>query len=150
MRNKDVPLVSNLPPPDPHTTEKHKRETLLQIILPALVGFLLLASCLVLVVTPGSTVSRTGADVALIFIMLLLLLPLLLIGLVFAAVLFGVWKIYHLLPPYMKILQGVGALIQQRTRFYADKAAAPFIIMKSWQAALQECTHQVSKPFRQR
>ena len=144
-----MPSLSNLPTPHPRTTASHKRETLLQIILPAVICFLLLAGGLVWGVSPGAAASRSGADVALIFIMLLLLLPLLLIGLMFAAVLVGVWKFYSILLPYMKVLQGVGILIQDRTRFYADKAAAPFIAINSWQAALQECARQVSKPFRQ-
>jgi len=132
-----------LPSPNPHTNARHRQETLLYITLPSLGALMLLIAVLILSAAPGAATSSIGADISLIFLIIISFCFFFFFGVILLAMLYGVSKLYNVLPSYTRIIQDVFVLIQYKTQLISDKSASPFIIISSWKAGSKETLHQV-------
>jgi len=134
---KDYP---QFPPQNrnPVTHRVHRREVLLQIILPVAVGVVLVLAATVGAIWAG--IANTGdvskwADASLIW----LILPLMLVALLFLGLLVGVIYILTLglqrLPFLMYRVQQFFVLVSLRVRKVADRAVEPVMRVGSFSAA---------------
>jgi len=125
-------------PRNPKTYAQIRRDTWLQMVAPLALAALVMLVLLVLVILPvGAPVRGPLADVSLI----LLILPSLLVGLLVAALLFGLIFVLYLgivrLPPYFKIGQDFVALAAARIQGGAKKAADGVVTVRAGVAAAQ-------------
>lgn len=119
------------------TQQKHKKEFLLQIMLP-IIGFVLLITILWIVFhfTKSGTTS-SWSSVSLIFLSLFIILIALVTLLIFVFLTIGIGKLLHILPEKTFIAQEWFKIGNQTIKKYANKIANPFISTKSWLALLQ-------------
>ncbi|HLF89641.1 MAG TPA: hypothetical protein VI451_11880 [Anaerolineales bacterium] len=124
---------------NPETHEQHRRQMFWQVFFPLGVGvILMLAVCVlpVAAVTQGGEVRR-WADISLIW----LILPAMLFSLIPLALLagsvYGLVRLFQILPGWMFRLQGIFDRIRGIVRQYADKAVEPVIQVQSFTARIQ-------------
>jgi hypothetical protein len=116
-----------LPPPNPVTRARHKREVLLQIILPFL-GFVLLLIVLAVVLTVFEVGAvGTWAEISTIF----LIVPVLIVSIIplalFAALAYAVTKLLGIIPPYAHLVQNYFDLGLGYVKRGANLLAEPFL-----------------------
>ncbi|MGD0879366.1 MAG: hypothetical protein ABSA01_14640 [Anaerolineales bacterium] len=113
-------------PVESPTMRTHRRQLAWQILVPFFVvmAFILFVAVLV---TTGSTATRTWADVSTIW----LIAPMLVFALLFLAVLgfliFGIAKLLQITPRFTGKAQDFFTLLSNWARIIADGAAKPFV-----------------------
>ena len=128
---------SSLPERNPVTHRAHRREVLLQITLPLIVGLVIFLSISVLATLgPDDAVSRWG-DASLIWLIVPQLLVCLVGLILMAGLAFGVIWLIRTLPAYTRQLQDLFNLIGLRTRDITDKIVEPFLRIQSFGAKLK-------------
>jgi predicted membrane protein len=126
------------PEPNPKTQQAHRREVLLQITLPLIIGLvlvLLLAILTVVTATSGGSVAQ-AADASLIFLIIPLMFVTLIFTIIFGALAYGIIKLNEVLPIYTKQAQDVFELVRQQVRMGSDKAVEPIFKIRSFFASL--------------
>ncbi|MCX8061784.1 MAG: hypothetical protein N3D16_04315 [Anaerolineales bacterium] len=133
----EKPPSRPLPPPNPITTQKHRRESLLQITLPFLGALAILIGLAFLLGKATTFNTAQGAQIALIG----LILPTMLFGLLFflitIALLVGVTKLLGILPTYTRSVQDFFTLVAYQTRRVADGSVEPILRLQEWAAIWQ-------------
>ncbi len=137
MAVMEKPPPRPLPPPNPLTTQRHRRESLLQITLPFLVALLFIVFLAFLLGKSTSYNTAQGAQIALIG----LILPTLLLGLLLLVItvglIVGVTKVLRILPRYTRVMQDFFNLLTQQTRRVADGSVEPILRLQEWAAIWQ-------------
>lgn len=130
-----------MPPHDP-AFRKHRRETALQVLLPIVLGGILLLALGVWWATGDAGAVHRLADLALIG----LLLPCLVLGLIPLALLVGavvgLARLMQVLPGPLAQIQAAVVRARQAVVAAADRAAAPWIGIRSRVAALRSVLHR--------
>ncbi|MBN2503562.1 MAG: hypothetical protein JXB38_22485 [Anaerolineales bacterium] len=120
-----------LPPPNPVTRERHKREVRLQIILPFLAFVLLLVVLAVIFTVFEVGQVGTWAEISTIFlivpVLIVSIIPLVLI----VAVAYGVTKLLGIIPPYARLVQNYFDLGLQYVKRGANLLTEPFLKARS-------------------
>ena len=127
-----------LPPRNPTTHAKHRREVLWQITVPLLVVLILLLGLVGLVIWSGVQANpEVGrwADISLVW----LIVPVIILSFIFllllSAITFGVIKLIQVLPPYARLAQDFFLRIQARVTGISDRLVRPIVQTKSAAAA---------------
>lgn len=137
---------SSLPERNPITHQAHRREVLLQITLPFVIGLvIILAISVVISLGPEDAVSRWG-DASLIWLIIPQLFVCLLFLIFIGALAFGVIWLVRTLPRYARQLQDLFNQIGLRTRKLNDKIVEPVLRIQSFGAKLKAI--RKSKGFR--
>ena len=126
------------PEPNPKTQQAHRREVLLQITLPLVIGVvlvLLLAILTVVTATGGGSVAQ-AADASLIFLIIPLMLFTLIFTIIFGALAYGIIKLNEVLPIYTRQAQDAFKLVRQQVQMGSDKAVEPILKIRSFFASL--------------
>ncbi len=132
-----------LPERNPVTHAAHRREVLLQISMPLLIGVLLVLAAIIGVVWAGVVgspdvngtplVSR-WADVSLLW----LLIPALIFALIFLILLgslvYALTMLLSVLPGYARLTQDFFLRVQEKTKLVADKLVEPVLKLHSFRA----------------
>lgn len=127
---------SPLPERNPVTHRAHRREVLLQITIPLIVGLVIfLAVSALATLGPDEVVSRWG-DASLIWLIVPQLLVCLMVLILLAGLAFGVIWLIRTLPVYTRRLQDFFNLIGLRTRNITNKIVEPFLRIRSFGAKL--------------
>jgi hypothetical protein len=128
---------SSLPERNPVTHRAHRREVLLQITIPLVIGLVIFLAISVLA-TMGSNdaVSRWG-DASLIWLIVPQLLVCLLFLILMGGLAFGVIWLVRTLPVYTRRLQDFFNLIGLRTRNIMDMIVEPVLRIQSFGAKLR-------------
>lgn len=128
--NRAMEPLKPLPPRNPVTTRKHRREVFWQITLPLLLGLFLIVALMVLAALQAAgsvNFSRRFADISLLWLIapnlfLSLLNLALLVGLAAAATL-----LLHKLPPYARLAQDAFARLALKTGQICDRIVEPVL-----------------------
>ena len=127
-----------LPPRNPTTHAKHRREVLWQITVPLLVVLILLLGLVGLVIWSGVQANpEVGrwADISLVW----LIVPVIILSFIFllllSAITFGVIKLIQVLPPYARLVQDFFLRIQARVSGISNSLVRPIVQTKSAAAA---------------
>ena len=120
-----------LPPPNPVTRERHKREVLLQIMLPFLAFVLLLV--VVAVVLAVFQVGQVGtwAEISTIFLIVPVLIASIIPLVLLVALAYGVTKLLGIIPPYAHLVQNYFDKGLQYVRRGADLVSEPILKARS-------------------
>ncbi len=137
----EAPPLPPQPRPSNKVTEaRHRRETLLQVYLPLMLGMVafLVAAVLTVLGSFGDVLNNSVlADTIVVWFSI----PLLLIGLILfvlvAALAYGVGRLIDIMPPYLKQGQDFSHTVMQRTRRASDSAAEPIVATSSRAAAVR-------------
>jgi hypothetical protein len=124
---------------NPKTHQDHKRETFWQITFPLILGVVIVLVLGVLAVVAGleSGPLAQAADAALIFLIIPLMLITLILGIITAAVAYGVVKLNSTLPFYAKQAHDAFERVRQQVQIGSDKAVAPILQIQSFFASLK-------------
>lgn len=132
------PERPSLPPRNPTTHARHRREVFWQITAPLLVVLILLLGLVGLVIWAGVQANpEVGrwADVSLVW----LIVPVMIVSFIFllllSAITFGVVKLIQVLPPYARLAQDFFLRIQARVTGIADRLVRPIVRAKGAAAA---------------
>jgi predicted PurR-regulated permease PerM len=121
---------------NPVTRGIHRRETLWQISIPFVIALaLILGLAIVSAVAGSSTVSR-ASDAAVIWLVLLAVLPTLIFFVVVGGLAYGLIHLIRILPQYTFKAQHFFALAQSGVRQYSDRAVEPVFKAESFRAAI--------------
>jgi hypothetical protein len=121
------------------TQKQHRRQMFWQVFFPLGVGVILM---LVVCVLPVAAIAQGGevrkwADISLMWVilpgMIFSLIPLALL----AGSIYGLVKLFRLLPGWMFRVQGVFNQIRNLVRQYSDKAVEPVLQVQSFNARIQ-------------
>lgn len=126
------------PKPNPETQQVHRREVLLQITLPLVIGLvlvLLLAILTVVTATSGGSVAQAG-DASLIFLIIPLMVFTVIFTIIFGALAFGIIKLNEVLPVYTRQVQDILERVRQQVQMGSDKAVEPILKIRSFFASL--------------
>lgn len=122
-----------LPPRNPTTHAKHRREVLWQITFPLLIVLVLLLGLVGLVIWAGVQANPDvgrWADVSLVW----LIVPVIIISFLFLVLLsgitFGVIKLIQVLPPYARLVQDFFLRVQVKVAEISNRLTAPIIRSK--------------------
>lgn len=124
--------------PNPETMQKHRRETLWQITVPAIAGagLLLLLAVLASLGKPAGVSQR--ADTSLIF----LIIPNLLCSFIFlvllAAITYGLIRLIAILPGYTRQLQDFFKVVNQKVKEVMDVLTEPVLRVHGLRASLEK------------
>ncbi len=125
-----------IPSPNPVTTKRHRRESLVQIFLPFAGAVILMSGLAFLLGKATSFNTAQGAEIALIG----LILPTMLFGLIFFAItivlIVGLTKLLRTLPIYTRLVQDFFTRLSQQTRRVADGSVEPVLRLQTWLAIL--------------
>lgn len=127
--------------PNPVTTQKHRRESLYQIILPFFVALLVLIGLAFSLGKATSFNTAHGAEIALIG----LLLPMMLFGLFFfiltIALIVLMTKLLRTIPIYTHLVQNFMTLLSLRIHRIADRSVEPILRIQEWVAMWRHLRH---------
>ena len=129
-----------LPERNPVTHAAHRREMLLQVTMPLVIGILILLAGIVGVVyaaTQKSGEVSRWADVSLAWLLLPVLLVALLMFVGLSAAVYGMAKLLGVLPGYARLVQNYFLLAQTKVRQVSDKIVEPVLKARSAQAGSQ-------------
>lgn len=133
----EKPPTRTIPPPNPITTRRHRRESLIQIILPFVGAVILITALAFLLGRATSYNTAQGAEIALIG----LILPTMFFGLIFFAIIIGsivgLTRVIRILPFYTRLVQDFFSRVCQQTRRVADGSVEPILRLQAWLAILQ-------------
>lgn len=128
---------SSLPERNPVTHRAHRREVLLQVTIPFIIGLIVFLVVSVLVTLgPDDAVSRWG-DTSLIWLIVPQLFLCLLFLILMGALAFGVIWLIRTLPVYARQLQDFVNLIGLRIRKITDSVVEPVLRIQSFTAKLK-------------
>jgi hypothetical protein len=116
-----------LPPPNPVTRARHKREVLLQITLPFLAFVLLLVALAVLLTVFEVGKVGTWAEISTIFLIVPVLIASIIPLALFAALAYGVTKLLGIIPPYAHLVQDYFEKGLYYVKLGADKLTEPVL-----------------------
>jgi len=117
----------------------HKRQRILQILLPIILGSLIpLAVGVLMVMTISGAATglneSQGADAALIWIIIPLMLAALLFTVILMGMVYGIAKLLHILPGYTRLAQHYVRWAADKIQFGLKQASVPFIKLESLSA----------------
>jgi hypothetical protein len=138
-------LTPQLPPPNPVTTGRHRRQLFRQVTLPvllAMAGFLGLTVLAWLATAPQA---RLWSDVSLVFLAVLLSIFLILGVLIVAALSFVLLFLNRRLPPYTRLLQDYSEVARRTARVYSDKAVEPILKTQGFTASARALKRRLSR-----
>jgi len=130
--NKGEMQTPFAPERNPNTEKTHRREVLLQITLPILVGVLIVIALATLVSSGSTNELGRWSQVTVIWLVLPVLLLSLLVLVLLAALIYGVSLLLGVIPRYACLTQYWFERVEGRVRKGADLAAEPVI---KWQSA---------------
>jgi len=114
-------------PVDSPTVRAHKRQLAWQILVPFLVAAVLILAAGVLAATSIGSVTRTWADISIIWLIAPMLLLALLLAAVLGCLIYGIAILLKVTPRYSIKAQYYAAAASAVTRKASDGAAKPFI-----------------------
>lgn len=126
----NTPLPIHLRPRNRATERAHRREMLWQVWLPfGLLMLLMLASFVAITVgafagVGGNAAASVWADALFIWMIIPVIFAVLVVFVLVAALVYGLFRLYDVLPPYFKVAQDFVARVNVQTRRYADQIAA--------------------------
>ena len=130
-------LPSALPERNPLTHEAHSHQVLWQITIPIILGSLVVLALAVLAGISGPAEASLWADISLIF----LIIPAMLISVVFlflfAALIYGLFKLLKIIPPYARQAQDIVYKVEQRVKSGSDLVAEPVIRTQAFLARIR-------------
>lgn len=133
----EKPPTRTIPPPNPITTQRHRRESLVQIILPFVGAGILITGLAFLLGRATSFNTAQGAEIALIG----LILPTIIFGVIFFVIIIGLivglTRLIRILPIYTRLVQDFFTRVSQQTRRVADGSVEPILRLQAWLAILQ-------------
>jgi hypothetical protein len=127
----------------------HQHQIVTQIWLPLAAGILIFLGLAVLAVI--STSANGGEEVKFASIsLIILLLPALVVALflivLFAILIFGVYKLTSILPRYSLLARGYVFLASDYIQLWAARAMQPILAIRAWMAAAAKFLFYLSKP----
>jgi len=133
----EKPPSRTIPAPNPITTQRHRRESLLQIFLPFIGAVILIIGLAFLLGQATSFNTAQGAQIALIG----LIFPTLLFGLIFFVIIIGLivglTRLIRIIPIYTRLVQDFFNRVSQQTRRVADGSVEPILRLQAWLAIVQ-------------
>ena len=128
-----------LPPRNPITYEKHRREVFWQITVPVMVGVAILVFAAVAIVVGANAVQISKmADISLIY----LIIPTMIITILFiainAAFVYALIRLIQVLPLYSRQAQDFLIVVRIRVRQVSDKVVSPILGIKSFNASARQ------------
>lgn len=135
-----------VPPPNPKTRLKHRREVLWQITVPLLVVVLLLLGLVGLVVWSGIQANpEVGrwANISIVWLVVPVIIISFLFLLILAAITFGVIKLIQIIPGYAHIVQDFFLRIQVKVEAFTDRLVKPVIKTKSVTAGARRLRDEI-------
>jgi hypothetical protein len=114
----------------------HRREVFWQITVPLMVGGVIFAAFVILAIMANASLASQGADVALMWLLILPILMTLLVFVLLAALVYGLWKLILLLPGKMYQVQNFFKQVQAFVRMFSDKLVEPFLKAHSTSASV--------------
>jgi hypothetical protein len=130
---------------NPQTEALHRREVFWQITVPLMIGGVIFAAFVILTIIANASLASQGADVALIWLLILPILMTLLVFVILAAMVYGLWKLLALLPGKMYQVQNIFQKIQAFVRMASDKLVEPFLKVHSTSASVGAFWHSLFK-----
>jgi hypothetical protein len=118
------------------TEALHRREVFWQITVPLLIGGTVFAAFVILTILANASLASQGADVALIWLLILPIVITLLVFAILAAMVYGLWKLLVLLPGKMYQVQNFFKQVQTIVRNISDKLVEPFLKAHSASASV--------------
>jgi len=126
-----------LPPRNPVTAKRHRRQFTLQIVLPILLAALILGGLTYMFMRTGVGDAARWAEISTIFLLLpVLLLGVLLLVLVIALTYF-VSKALAYIPPYTRMAQQAIETIEDQVRAGMDVSARPILVLREYIAMIE-------------
>jgi predicted PurR-regulated permease PerM len=136
-KNLTAAQSRELPPPNPITGARHRREVFRQVTLPFLLGLLVFTVFVVLGWLGTTLQASLWADIALIFLIILLGFAAFVFLVISAALAYVIIAANRGIPPYTRLAQDKVDLIGQHVRRVSDRAAMPIINIQSRLARLR-------------
>ncbi len=135
-----------LPEPNPLTRAAHRREVFWQVSLPLIIAVTLCLAAAILAGVAQANTAHLWANISLIFLILiggLLLIPLLIL---LGGLVYGVGKLYQILPAYASLVQGFFLVLHRKVRQVSDAAVEPVLRVSSWRAGAGVVNSALQKP----
>jgi hypothetical protein len=138
MSENEIPPV-----PEPRPLERnqvtwamHRREVLRQITIPLVLTLLVVIACGVLVTVMGTNENVSQwADVSLIWLIMPQIFVSLIVLIILAAMVYGLYRLLKVLPFYTKIVQDYFILFRDQVAVLGDTLVEPFLAVKSKNAS---------------
>jgi hypothetical protein len=131
-------MSENPLPPSPTvneiTQQAHRRQFMMQILAPTLVGATLLVALLVLVTLSDQAYVSRWADISLIWLLPCQMVSSFLTLALLGGIAFGLWKLLTALPRWMFKIQNVFTIIKNLVRRFADQLVEPALRVHSFNA----------------
>lgn len=138
-------LSDHQPVRNPQTEALHKREVLLQITVPLIVGVSVFVGFVFLAIFASAGAKSQGADVALMWLLCMPMLFTLLASVLMGALVYGLWRLLAILPSSMFQVQNFFYKVQGFVRMFADKLVEPFLKANSASASASALWHSLFK-----
>lgn len=130
---------------NPQTEALHKREVLLQITVPLVIGLSVFTGLVFLAIFASAGAKSQGADVALMWLLCLPILLTLLTTVLMGALVYGMWKLLAVVPGAMFQVQRFLFKVEGYVRMFADKLVEPFLKANSAAASARVLWHSLFK-----
>lgn len=128
---------SRLPERNPATQKSYMRQSFWQIILPISLGGLIVLAIAVLVCLAEPGTASAWADISLVFLLIpVMVVALLFLGL-FSALVYGVFRLIEVIPPYARLAQAFAFKMERRIHALTHGLVEPIIKVSSLKAGLQ-------------
>lgn len=137
MRENKVPIT---PTRNPITETKHRREVLLQITLPFVIGLVILLALAVFVSVAGGSNTSRWADVSIIWLIIPSMFLGLLLMVLLGALLYLLITLIRALPVFTLKIQEFLSLVYLRTKRASDLAVEPIFKIEGLLAAIRYLT----------
>jgi len=121
-------------PRNPITHQRHRREVFWQITFPILAVSLILLILAVLAAGLTAASASTWADISLIYMIIPALFFSLLIMILFAALVYLILRLLHILPFYFFKGHNWFLLVNLRVGRIGDNLTEPFVRLRAWKA----------------
>jgi hypothetical protein len=119
----------------PIAWQKHRHDVRMQIILPITIGIIIVLALSILVVLGSNAQVSQGADVALIWLIVPMLVVTLLFLIILGGLVYGVTKLLIATPGFMRRVQDYSIIAQYRISEFTDKLVSPMLKIKTKKAS---------------
>ena len=127
-----------LPEPNPVTQARHRHEMILQVFLPIAIGAVLVVLLMLLTISGTNYWVSKGADAALIWLISPQLIISLIVIVINAAAIYGLFRLLQVLPGYSRLLLNyflaAGVFVSQ----FSNKMVEPILRTRSFSASVRQ------------
>jgi hypothetical protein len=134
---------------NPVTHETHRRQVFQQITIPLIVGVTLFVAFSVLVVLSEPVSISRWADISLIWLLTCPIVLSLVLVVLLAALVYGMWKILQALPPFAYRVQNFFVRAQMKVQAFSNMMVEPVLKIRAFFAEVRAFRRSISSNRKQ-